>query len=1025
MTDAAQTNPDPDSPDKFTTLGDIEAELTRLRISSLSPQQSYRVTSLYRMARDLDHVDGEALYNFFANHLLVDCLYFHKEGDKTDNSIHLHSLREILRGWLDYLPDSFVWNFRERLQSQIIDFLVSNKSDHALFALTTIGYRDENFVKCLLSVGSEDGDLGDLALRLLVSTRPNTLELDLIKHLLADRAQRMVLGDEGLNAVAMIGGDWAISQLHHAMKIVPPSPWDFARFSWVSEQAPGDDELQQRVWNSVFQLVKADAEAGNRLIFWASIAGVTRFRSGLHEILARVHDDTRLFVSPDRILGHLQKIDSLSQAESITSANASSLAHLLKPFAIKSSGPNDPGYTLDGYLKRDAWELSKLLGLTEMFTWMQQAVDEETNDYRKHNLMDEMAIYQVPTLPNTASSLLSDRNLTFDPPQAGSLVLVFLAASRLVASQSTFEALQLHLNANGSVNDGCYRSFITNAAELALWLYRSGDGRVLPVLFDSLKSPSIIARNIAVESLALIFELIPIADRSSILSPISEYAFSEAKPVYLKAEALSIVTNFGQFSASYYPHLVTYCESGPELIAFAAASALATSTQRANFATAINAFLARDFQEQKSISGQRRQLSSRQLIFLGRIAAIDPERYGNDAAAVIRDSFILGCADLLNGINDSRKRGLTVPAEVVDALVDRIYRNESAVSSSVFVVNALVLFDGDRFLRERWELKWQDWMADSRQAIADNLVDAAKGASSKLTDRSVYLARLLLADGVFAVRRSAARSLSILSYEQLKAVCEEWISSTSISLRCRACDLAEWLNIDDKLTFDNSYLRTLCADAERRVRSAAKRARDEIQKRLRADELVAHITKADTDALQWVLGRYAAGVALTHVGDDSHIQALQDWTRTIDLPPNVRHWGTSLIQEIDKEWKERTRKWPDPWLPWKGNIETLNGKAISQFGEHHGQYKLWYQPPVGSGELPDWGGVISLDEDTLGLGLRMTFGKSGDIEITISNRRPAKALVIGMQGGELVFSGRGQYPGPNDEDQESPVNRDP
>ena len=133
--------------------------------------------------------------------------------------------------------------------------------------------------------------------------------------------------------------------------------------------------------------------------------------------------------------------------------------------------------------------------------------------------------------------------------------------------------------------------------------------------------------------------------------------------------------------------------------------------------------------------------------------------------------------------------------------------------------------------------------------------------------------------------------------------------------------------------------------------------------------------------------------------------------RGTDVPPNVRHWYTRVLKDLERQWKETTRKWPDPWLPWRGSIEKLSGSFAVGERTYPAQFSLWLIPPAHDRDSVSWGGAAYLEgADTLSL-LDVLINREAAFGLVrVDGRAEGRAIVVSACGSEVLLSGSGPYP---------------
>lgn len=464
----------------------------------------------------------------------------------------------------------------------------------------------------------------------------------------------------------------------------------------------------------------------------------------------------------------------------------------------------------------------------------------------------------------------------------------------------------------------------------------------------------------------------------------------------------------GQLPEWLFEVLGELCQHDNDQLRVTAAGAIVERHRLAQFRVAVESCaMLRDGKLTSDVS----KATSYQAYLMGVLSAVDSEAYATAAAEVVRSAWTLAASEVLRGAS-ATMRSSPAPLALVDAIVHRIRTNESATSAEMFLFDTLAELAPDRLLDESWNASWHEWMADSREAFVKALPDAvARANSSPRRQRAIMFATHLLDDGAFAVRRSAARTLSNLDQHVLRKVCEKYMRSGSILLRERAAEYAAWLPADAEDTLDNTVLRKLASDEERRVRHSAGRAVDELRHRTWAAEHLRAIASKQADPNAWVLSCNASGTALSKIGDDLDIEALRSLARTRKLPPNVRHWYRRLLKDLDRQWRETTRKWPDPWLPWRGAVEEFSGRILFGMDSYEVRFSLWIAPPSDGDDLAEWGGAATFKSGAGSFPWNLLMaGSDENARLQIEGRSDAEAVVVRSTGSELLLSGSGPYP---------------
>ncbi|MDB5325412.1 MAG: hypothetical protein JWM57_981, partial [Phycisphaerales bacterium] len=297
-------------------------------------------------------------------------------------------------------------------------------------------------------------------------------------------------------------------------------------------------------------------------------------------------------------------------------------------------------------------------------------------------------------------------------------------------------------------------------------------------------------------------------------------------------------------------------------------------------------------------------------------------------------------------------------------------------------------------------------------AVADTLALASNRVTESDKPRAIELSRLLLGDSVFAVRRSAGRSMAQVHLAALEALCSQWIGSGSIKARVYAAEAATWIPHDDERTLDNAVQRKLRYDPERQVREAARRSREDLQRREAAVELRGLLTDSTIENINdWVLRRYAISMALANIGDDFDARHLRNFIARGQLAPPIHRFFTQILEGLDKQWRETTRKWPEPWLPWRGSVEQLDGEILVGGQKSNCRFSLWQTLPENDDEYRSWGGAIFPHDAPSWWAEKVMFSSdNGPIKILIPGRLSAEAHLVNTGTDGTIISGTGRYP---------------
>ena len=992
-------------PESFSSLNELREEIARY--ANAKPRDGYRAANLYRQALRIPDYNVDILTEIICRYLLPDCVrpFLRKPTD-----LHPSDFRDVLSDWLDAMPEPILWQVRPRIISEAIALIELESTPDAIFTLSTIGYRDQVTLGALFHVAMSNAASSDIALRLLAHANDSELRPKLSARIRAKLDEKQIT-EELLHAIAVLGEDDAPDVLARYAKT--HDDWfTFARYSWLCDSRPGDVELQERVLDQLVELADSLEKGWAKLIFSGYALAKCRTPRLLDVVAAKlpwIAKARGLFQLDDRFAEINRPVQLIKLLDPRFSVDVSMLAE-----AASSSTEQEGAWTtLESGVKDGAWQTALFLGSDQLFAWVENGISLESNHLQQHHLMELLSIFSLPHLPARCIQMLSDQSLAFERGKDDARLFPFLAAAGLAASRLTIDSLRLLLDAAGLIDGTPFRSPVDGAAQLACWLYENGDSQaVIETLEEMQKKESPMARSGYVRCLHEICSrnkhaTLPESTWNRLLGLAKD---KSAKP-HLRIEAMYA---FAKLDAIDQPErstlLVELMSDENPQVKLEAANALAGTNPSPEKSQLIeNYWNSRKGGTSLTVESLPSWFAAQDAYLLGRLSMTWPSMFLDDAVAVIGHKFTLTTHHVIQGAIAQRRHVADAPAEFVDAIVNRLREGESPFSASLPLMQALAILALDKLIAEPWENYWDDWLPDSRVAIVDVIASAVERIAVSQKSRAIDICTLLLRDSVFAVRRSAGRCLSRIDPDALRNLCKQWIGLGSIKARVRAAEAATWMAHDDESTLDNVLQRHLLSDPERRVREAAKRSRDDLQRREAALELRHLLAEPITeDFNSWVLRHYAIGLGLARIGDDFDARQLRKLIDETRLAPPVHRFFNRILDALDKQWKETTQKWPEPWLPWTGYIEECPGELKVGDQSYPCRFSLWQEIGEGIGNYHSWGGAVFPTSTQPW----WTFGTSHTprVEIHIANRLPAEALIINAGSHGIILSGTGPYP---------------
>ncbi len=365
-----------------------------------------------------------------------------------------------------------------------------------------------------------------------------------------------------------------------------------------------------------------------------------------------------------------------------------------------------------------------------------------------------------------------------------------------------------------------------------------------------------------------------------------------------------------------------------------------------------------------------------------------------------------------------------LPQQVADALIQRIYRQQTNEAAEPDLIERITLLIPEHIAQEHWDLVWGDWLPEARTILADVLgtalvlsLDAARNAERLLL--------LLMGDGQYVVRRASYRGLAHRNQALLRTLCQTWAESDLRDVRLRAAEACAWLDVpvesdetsvnrlpheasDHGLFPDPDLYQQLETDPEPLIRETVKRIRQERQKRLWAREYLHMVQQGQIRSNRDILSRWPYAEALKRVGDDTTIQELRRTLSNNELPLHIRHWYQSLLKEMSEGWQKAMKKWPQPGRSVSVTVEEGDGVLQLMNGKHiTGHYRLWREVSRAFPFTVAWGGAILAE--TWEADVLSQVGMEGQIQIA-QGRWATILLKEGNVEGWISFIGQGKYP---------------
>jgi hypothetical protein len=128
-----------------------------------------------------------------------------------------------------------------------------------------------------------------------------------------------------------------------------------------------------------------------------------------------------------------------------------------------------------------------------------------------------------------------------------------------------------------------------------------------------------------------------------------------------------------------------------------------------------------------------------------------------------------------------------------------------------------------------------------------------------------------------------------------------------------------------------------------------------------------------------------------------------------DTPLNIQNWLAAIVKDLENHWRDVTRKWPEPWLPWSGQLEEVEGTITFGGKQFTTKLSLWYRRQEHPTDASSWGGGFATPS-LVDLWRQFSAEQNDPIPIDIEGRRNADVWLSVAGDGKVLFVGTGPYP---------------
>ena len=144
--------------------------------------------------------------------------------------------------------------------------------------------------------------------------------------------------------------------------------------------------------------------------------------------------------------------------------------------------------------------------------------------------------------------------------------------------------------------------------------------------------------------------------------------------------------------------------------------------------------------------------------------------------------------------------------------------------------------------------------------------------------------------------------------------------------------------------------------------------------------------------------------AIAALGDDDSKRRIEHFVIARKLQRSTRNLLERTVKQLDRQWKQTTSSWPEPWSHVVGAIEECNATFVKSDGSvFSAKARLWRKHRYDQTEKYSWGGIADdLSENVF---------NERELTLRLSGRGDSK-VVIGSSilGESFQFWGHSKYP---------------
>jgi hypothetical protein len=984
----------------------------------LSTKERYELqVHAFRTLRELTAETPDVAEVLILEYLLPQCLVTHP-----DASIELHQHRECLADWLNQYPETVRHDLRDKVLDRLYQHLQSSEPVVACWLVSRIGYRTDEVVDALWNIVRQDDDeIGDTAIHTLTSLGVPLVQREPILSELHRRAASRYnhslvsalaqLADP--SSIRVVFNHWLTPDTCELKPIYGSLVFNIPRC--VLDARSDNAALQDEVWQLLTDLAEERPDEFSHEFYLGKTAPSCNSVLVVPVMLEWLGKETEGRNNPAwgrYLIGlRLEECVRPRQLKGWEQSLNTAAIELLRQDACQDTGVDGFWTTEEDMVKKKAWETVLRAGHADALNWFDEAVVSETGRFLQQKIIECFALFRFESLPEIIMKWITEEYDELSARKDSREFMRRMAAFRMARSSASREAFDALLNFGFTHQGKAMMQSVYALTEVALHLIGNGDTSVVDELVeaavDRAQEHQRAAAAYALDHIAFRFPslLLKHADR------IVPTLYDPRREHYERGTLISVL---GQLSEWQIPDellrdMEVWAHESDGWVQGSSLEALARHERLHKCHDLLSKVLRLQRVGEKWDLEPNVERFKGAPHIIGLLYHNHPEAFTPAIASLVRTLDWLSIPQVFETLRYSHgePNQSALPRAIKDALVERIREKQSRTFGETEIFRLLAELTPKELTQEQWRGFWDNWLPDSRAALADALGEA--NLESATRGGAISHLQSLTGDGQYAVRRAAYRGLARQSMDALYRLCLSWSVASNVEVRQRVAEACGWLegvNTEDGSDAFEKLYQDLVTDREKSVREAAERTWKERRKRLWAEQYLSIIMNVKGQTNEEILAAWRYGEALVHIGDDSCIRALREHLSKESLPPNTRYWIQQIIEKMQENWRKTTREWPEPWFAWEGAVKKGRGKVqIPEEEMYEIEYSIWSQPASALSEkhrLDRWGGAIWPIPPTL---LR-----PGDGMVELEDGRQGRIIIKRIHGDTAIFVGTGPYP---------------